>query len=123
LSDKEETMRAFTEKLESRKRIAEMSMEIADTTRKLSSRLLGVSTLRNSNYHTRVGYYLEVLRDPVQPLSLRIKLAEALGWFTLSHRKGEIVAACRQLAETPDIDQKLKNELVKTARRLEVFMR
>ncbi len=56
-------------------------------------------------------------------MNLRVKLAEALGWFTLSYRKEEIIAACRQLAETPEVDRKLKNELVKTVNRLEVYMR
>jgi hypothetical protein len=123
LFNKEEIRSEFLSMLESRKRISEMGMQIADTTQKLSSRLLGVSTIRNNSYHTKVDHYLEVLRDPSQPLDLRIKLAEALGWFTLSYRKGEIITACRQLGTNPDVDQKLKNELVKTVNRLEVFMR
>jgi hypothetical protein len=123
LFNKEEVRSEFTAELESRKRIAEMGMEIGDTTQKLSSRLLGVSTIRNNSYHAKVDHYLDVLGDPSQPPELRIKLAEALGWFTLSYRKGEIIAACRQLEANPDVDQRLKNELVKTVNRLEVFMR
>lgn len=123
LFNKEEAWSEFSSTLASRKRIAEMSMQIADTTLKLSRRLMGVSAIRNNNYHTQVPTYLEVLRDTEQPLNLRVKLAEALGWFTLSYRKDEIIAACRQLAATPGVDLKLKNELVKTVNRLEVYMR
>ena len=100
-----------------------MSMEIADTAGKMSSRLMGISTIRNNNYHTRVDDFLEILRDPSQDLNLRIKLAEALGWITLSYRKGDIISACKQLSLTPGLDQKLGNELLKTVNRLEVFMR
>jgi hypothetical protein len=123
LFNKEEAWSEFSSTLASRKRIAEMSMQIADTTLKISRRLMGVSAIRNNNYHTLVPTYLEVLRDPEQPLNFKVKLAEALGWFTLSYRKDEIVAACRQLAATPGVDLKLKNELVKTVNRLEVYMR
>jgi hypothetical protein len=67
--------------------------------------------------------YIKVLSDNSENLNLRIKLAEALGWFTLSCKKGEIISACREIASRTDTDGKLKNELIKTANRLEVYMR
>ena len=120
---KEKTTAGFMAKMESRKRIAEMSVNLADTTIKMNSRLMGVSTLRNNCYHTLVDSYLKVLSDKDQDLKLRIRLAEALGWFTLSYRKGDIIATCRTIAASGGTDQDLKNELLKTVNRLEVYMR
>lgn len=123
LFDKEKSTADFKTKMDSHRRLSRMGMDIADTTVKMSSRLMGVSTLRNNNYHTGVDRYLRVLGDSHQDLNLRIKLAEALGWFTLSYRKADIISACKNLAAETGLDQKLKNELLKTANRLEVYMR
>jgi len=123
LYNKEKFLSEFTAKMDSRIRLSEMGMEMANHDLKMSSRLMGVSTLRNNSYHTMVDNYLQVLGNSGEDLNLRIKLAEALGWFTLSYRKGDIISTCRSIAAEDGIDQKLKNELLKTANRLEVYMR
>lgn len=121
--NKEKTLPDFTAKMDSRIRISKMGLELADQNQKMSSRLMGVSTLRNNSYHTMVDNYLQVLKNPKEDLNLRIKLAEALGWFTLSYRKGDIISACKSISEESGIDESLKRELLKTANRLEVYMR
>ena len=116
-------MAEFNSKMASRKSIAKMSLELADQNQKMSTRLMGASFLRNSNYHAKVDDYLQILKNPEEDLNLRIKLAEALGWFTLSYKKGDIISTCKSISEEIGIDRQLKNELLKTVNRLEVYMR
>ena len=123
LFNKEKRTADFKKRMEFSGRVAQTSTEIADPAVKMSSRLFGVSTLRNNCYHTRVDEFLIVLKDNNQDINLRIKLAEALGWFTLSYRKADIILACKNLAAETDQNQKLKYELLKTVNRLEIYMR
>ena len=123
LYDKEKIKIEFTKKIDSRMRISEMGLDVANQNLKMSSRLMGVNSLRNNSYHMMTDNYLKVLGNPDENLNLRIKLAEALGWFTLSHRKGDIINSCKSIANQVGIDTKLKDELLKTANRLEVYMR
>jgi hypothetical protein len=123
LYDKEKIKAEFKNKIESRKRIFQMGRDITDKSIALKTRLMGVSTLRNNNYHSIVGDLLKILSDPDEDLSLRIKLAEALGWFTLSHRRADIITKCREIAASENTDVRLRGELLKTANRLEVFTR
>jgi hypothetical protein len=113
----------FKTKMDSRRSISKMGTELADQNVKMSTRLNGVSILRNNSYHMNVDDYLGILKNPNENLNLRIKLAEALGWFTLSYRKGDIITNCESLSSESGIDEKLKFELIKTAKRLEVYMR
>ncbi|MEN6618734.1 MAG: hypothetical protein ABFC28_04455 [Rikenellaceae bacterium] len=123
LFDKEKSLADFKFKMDSGRRLSKSSLDLADQNKKMSSRLMSVSILRNNSYHTKVDSYLKVLGDSGQDLNLRIKLAEALGWFTLSYRKGDIISACKSLSDEQGLDQRLKNELLKTANRLEIYMR
>ena len=123
LYNKEKRLSEFNARVASRAGMAKLSIDVANKEQKMSSRLLGVSILRNNCYHAMVDSYLKVLADPADDLNLRIKLAESLGWFTLSYRKTDIISACKSIAAENGLDQKLKNELLKTANRLEVYMR
>jgi hypothetical protein len=87
-----------------------------------SSLARGVSVWRNNPYH-HWGHYLRILADKDESVELRTDLAEALGWFTLSYRKSDIVSACRILAAESGVNPVLRAELLKTANRLEVYMR
>lgn len=123
LYDKEKIKSEFKNKIESRKRIFQMGRDITDKSIALKTRLMGVSTLRNNNYHSIVGDLFKILSDTDEDLSLRIKLAEALGWFTLSHRRADIITKCREIAASENTDVRLRGELLKTANRLDVFTR
>lgn len=123
LYNKDEMRSEFTQLIDSRIRISESAKEIGDPNVKMRSRLMGVSMLRNNNYHSMVDDYLKILGDNSQDVKLKVKLAEALGWFTLSYRKGDIISACKSIAAQSGTDMKLKNELLKTANRLEEYMR
>ncbi len=113
----------FTKTLASRKSIAKMANDVTDKNRSLKSRLMAVSMLRNNPYHNMVEDYLQVLSDNSEDIQLKIKLAEALGWFTLSEKRNLIVSKCEQIALSENIDETFKRELLKTAARIKVFMR
>lgn len=121
--DKASKLEEFEKTFASRKRLSQMASEVPDKEIKLSSRLMGVSSLRNNNYHKNIDRYLSVLSDSNEDLNLRVKLAEALGWFVYSSGRGEIAKTCKEIAglnETPEV---LRKELLKTVKRVEEYMR
>ena len=122
-TNKEKVWSEFIAKLDSPKRIAEMANDITDKEKSLKAKLRAVSMLRNYNYHFHVMDYLDVLQDSSEELSLRVALAEALGWFTLSYERESIVEVCKELAALDNIDDNLRNELLKTVARIQVYMR
>lgn len=121
--DKDKVWNEFSDKIASRKSISEMANDVTAKDKPLKKRLSAVRMLRNNAYHGKVGQYLEILKDDSEDDELRIALAEALGWFTLSYERESIVQVCRELASLPETGDKLSDELVKTAARIEVYMR
>ena len=119
-----ESLRAkFDKTLASRMSIAKMGDDVIDKSKWLKSRLMAVSMLRNNPYHYKVEGYLKVLSDNDEDLELRVKLAEALGWFTLSCKRDSIVSRCSELANSQSVAPELKSELLKTVERIKVYMR
>jgi hypothetical protein len=99
-----------------------MANDVTNREKPLKSRISAARMLRNNNYHKQVGDYLQVLTDTSEDASLRVALAEALGWFNNSYRREEIVAALREVAAQPQASQQLSNEINKSIARLEHFM-
>ncbi len=113
----------FKNRLNSRKRIYEIAGDITNKERSLEVRLSAVQMLRNYTYHRDVKDYLIVLQDSSEDVSLRIALAEALGWFTLSCERETIVKVCNELATVVSDNNKFSDALLKTAARIQVYMR
>ena len=82
---------------------------------KPNSRISAIRGFRNSTYHEQVPQMVELIADENEPLEVRIAAAEALGWFTLSYRKQEIVDGLKGIV-TPD--KELQNEIEQTINRL-----
>lgn len=121
--DPESVWRDFKNVIDSRKRIAAMADDVTVKDKPHKARLSATRMLRNNTYHKQVDDYLRVLGDTQEELSLRIALAEALGWFTHSCRRDEIVTSLRELVAQPQTPQQLSNELEKSIARIEHFMR
>lgn len=121
--DKQRAKELFEYKIASKERLAKSSLNLSDKSMSLKERLFAVSFLRNNNYHTPLERYLKVLSDSDEDVKLRIKLAEALGWYTYSWRKGEIVDCCRNLLSKGVENPMLEAELIKCINRLETYMR
>ena len=67
---------------------------------------------------------LNIVTDSRESEEVRIGVAEALGWYVLSERKAEIVAACQKVIDREEnLSAQLKDELNKTINRLKTYMR
>jgi HEAT repeat protein len=86
----------------------------------IDDRISALRTIRNYPYHEYVPEYLKLLKDPSQPLQLRVIMAEALGWFTMSKEKQTIIEGCEQLIGT-NPEAALLDEARKTIARLKAF--
>jgi len=81
-------------------------------------------SLRNNPYPALVPDALRKLSDSSEDLQYRILLAEALGWYVRAWNRADIVAACQKiLADEPEMDPALADELTKTINRLKEYMR
>lgn len=107
----------------SRKRIAAMANDLTNKEKSVKSRISAARMLRNNTYHKQVGDYLQVIKDENEDPSLRIALAEALGWFNNSYRREEIITTLKELAKHPQSSPQLSNEVSKSIARIEHFMR
>lgn len=121
--DKERAKDQFFKRIESRERLAAGSLNLTDKKMKKGERLFSVSFLRNNNYHTPVERYLATLADKSEDSLIRLRLAEALGWYTYSYKKQIIIDSCKKIASEEPDGSALKNELIKTANRLQTYMR
>lgn len=82
-------------------------------------RLSDIRSLRNNNQHTQVKELLQVLNDPEEDVLIRTTLAEALGWFTRSVEKPQIIEAIKHLLQQKTLPAELKAELIQTLGRLD----
>ena len=76
-----------------------------------------ISTLRNYNYHQGVPSFIDFLEKSDNE-EHRIKMIEALGWFTLSVQKQQIIDYCDKLANDAGESEELRQEAAKTVLRL-----
>lgn len=89
--------------------------QLFDASAPAARRTAAIRSVRNNTYHEYVPQLIRLLQDESQPAELRIMTAEALGWFTLSARKAEIIEACRALRTS---DKQLAAEVRQTINRL-----
>ena len=92
--------------------------EIADKSLSVKERGFAVSAQRNKCNPAAVDPMLELLSDPEADKALKLKAAEALGWYVLSVRRDDIYNACKALLEK-ETDPEIKDELTRTTARLE----
>jgi hypothetical protein len=65
-----------------------------------------------------------IVKDKNEPVEVRQRLTEALGWYVYSERKAEIVNACKAVLEGgEELPADFKDEFCKTVNRLETYMR
>ncbi len=120
--DKKRVRSEFISRIESRKSIMNMVSIITDKTKNNKVRLNAIRVLRNNNYHMFVDDYLELLRDPSESELIKSNLVEALGWFVLSYKRSDILAACKKELES-EIGDEYRDQLQKTVLRLSLFVK
>lgn len=87
-----------------------------DPAANLKDRTFTVSAQRNANKPAAIAPMLRIVADGTADKGLRIKAAEALGWYTVSCRRQEIFDSLK--AMRPE-DNEVADELKRTLRRLE----
>jgi len=85
---------------------------------KFDTRMLAVRNLRNFNNHKQVSSLLEVLKDSSDDNKIRVALAEALGWFTLSIHRDAIYKALETVHRDKSSSEQLKLETLQSLERL-----
>ena len=78
-----------------------------------------ISFLKNRPYHQIIPQVLTELEDESNSDFIRVQLAEALAWFTLSTQRDKIVASCRRVLDSGTCSPELKQELTRACSRLQ----
>jgi hypothetical protein len=84
----------------------------------LKRRIQAARSFRNLRAHDLAGRLLALALAPDEELTLRVTLIEALGWFTLSHRRAEILEGVQRLADDPAAPEAVRAEARRTRARL-----
>lgn len=92
---------------------------LLDPAQNVKDRISQARRIRNSNFHRNVPDYLRLIGDHSVPVSLRVVLAEALGWFNHSYRKEEIIQGLTRVRNDKNIPEELKLEIQQTLIRLQ----
>ena len=106
----------------------EMVKKIADSSLSVENKLFNISILRNNPFTRHLDQLLPLLQDSAESLVVRTALAEALGWYVKSYRKGDIIATCTQILSTlPGAlsmempERRFAQELTRTINRLNEY--
>lgn len=119
LTDKQETIKNLSEYYKGQQRAQDKSLKtILDKSAKPENRLFAIRSLRNYNNHKQVKSLLNVLKDSSDDESIRIALAEALGWFNLSLHKDVILDTLNEVYKESSIPEKLKAEVLQSIKRM-----
>lgn len=84
----------------------------------IQKRISEIRLIRNNNYHFMLDDYLKLLSDDKENVTVKVALAEALGWFNYSCRKGEIIETCNKLIAAGNVSPEFSKELIQTINRL-----
>lgn len=83
-----------------------------------------ISGMRNQPYPQHAGTLMAIVCDSRESEDTRIQCAEVLGWFVRAWNRAEIVRRIDEyLNSGADTPEKLENELIKTRKRLENYMK
>ena len=91
---------------------------IFDKNAKEKDRMMAIRLLRNYPHTGGIDSYLQFVGDEGNPDSLRVIMAEALGWFNHSVERPAIINGCKTLLEKEQPSE-LKAELIQTINRLQ----
>ncbi len=106
-----------------RKKMQEKSLGIIlDRSAKPEERISAIRSLRNYNNHKQVTPLLQVLQDKEENPDIRIKLAEALGWFERSIMKKQITEAMEVVYNDEGSPIGVRNEALQSLGRLDAAL-
>ena len=91
---------------------------IEDTSLTVKKRISAVRTFRNYRFQKAIPKLIEVSLDQNQDDELRITLLEALGWFTFSSQRKDILNACNEVLSRKDEKESVAQVALMTKNRL-----
>jgi hypothetical protein len=89
--------------------------EILNKELKEKKRIFSIRRIRNRNYTYKLDQLIKLLADKSTSLKIRNTIAEALGWYTYSHKKEFIINSLKNIKTENEL---LNNEIQKTILRL-----
>lgn len=102
------------------KRWVNSLVTIRDKNADQAKRISAIRMLRNYNNHCQTEDLLKVLSDNTDDLKVRITLAEALGWFNWSIKKGTIIDTLNNIMIDGTTPEDLRREVLQSINRLSV---
>ena len=93
---------------------------IVDKNKKSAYRISYIQFMRNRPYHQNLTQALKVMEDPDEDVLIRTMMAEALAWWELSYRKGEIVESCKKLLADANTPAEMRPALISAVTRLTI---
>lgn len=121
--DKESFMEKAAKSFDSAVSLREFIAEIINNPESSPTRFSSyINSVRNSPDPALAPSLMAVAADPSRNTKIRIDAAEALGWFVLYDKRGQIIDAFEKLLQT-ETDPALCDELSKTVNRLKAYSR
>ena len=97
---------------------AEMIKNLKDASLPEKERLSEITTLRLYRHHAVIPNVITLAQDSKESEGLRVAALEAMGWFTLSYQRNNIIAGCDAILNS-EASAVVKNEALKTKKRIQ----
>jgi len=91
---------------------------LEDSQEKIKKRVSAARTFRNYRFHEAVPNLIQIALDQSETPQIRDTVIEALGWFTYSVEREQILIACDKILNQDDLPVSLKNETIMTQNRI-----
>ncbi len=98
---------------------AEFIGRVSDKSLPDGKRRSALRFFRNSNTVDAIPALTAVVADDTESEALRRDACEALGWYTLSVEREEIISALKEVSGNAGLPERVKKEIAKTIKRLE----
>jgi len=96
----------------------EVIPELTTDTLKLKTRIGSARMLRNYQFQEALPVLTSLALDETDDAQLRIVVLEAMGWYTYSHNRSDIVETCETLLKRSETHADVKHEALKTKKRI-----
>ena len=119
MANREMARRYLTQTNEmNRQRTADWVNSINNTEVDTEERIMNIRFIRNNTLHHHTDSFTGIAKNQEEPEKIRLVMIEALGWFTHSTKREQIIDACREIAGDPGNPDIIRAEAEKTIKRL-----
>ncbi|MBP5518551.1 MAG: hypothetical protein J6X91_07855 [Bacteroidales bacterium] len=86
-------------------------MILTDTHTETARRVLHAIAVKNWPYPDQIQLYLQMIANSSLNTEIRLHLADGLGYFDYSYKKGEVIDGVRKLLEDPSVEATMRNSM------------